>query len=178
MGTAPGSPPKIMNKSPEAPILSCLRLMKALALARRGRMRAAQSLLAAEEISPENLIELHALAALVTSEGDYPRALRLWRMLLERDPRHAEAKRMIASIERWLSRPPWVRYVPVGAVALIVLVVAIVAAIVAFSGRSAPRAARTAPPPPAALSPAAPKPASAPPQTITVPGVNKRRPGP
>jgi hypothetical protein len=164
-----------MNGSPEAPILSCLRLLKALNLSRRGKMRAAQALLAAEETSPENLIELHALAALVTSEGDYPRALRLWRLLLERDPRHAEAKRMIASIELWLSRPPWVRYVPAGVVALIVV---IVVAVLAFSGRSAPRAARTAPPPPAALSPAGPKPASIPPQTITVPGVNKRRPGP
>lgn len=163
-----------MNKSPEAPILSCLRLMKALALARRGRMRAAQSLLVAEETSPENLIELHALAALVTSEGDYPRALRLWRMLLDRDPRHAEAKRMIASIELWISRPPWVRFVPAGAVALIVL---IAVAVLAFSGGSPQRKARTVPPPPAALAPAGPKPASAPPQTITVPGVNKRRPG-
>jgi negative regulator of sigma E activity len=147
--------------------------MKALALARRGRMRAAQSLLAAEETSPENLTELHALAALVTSEGDYPRALRLWRMLLERDPRHAEAKRMIASIELWLSRPPWVRYVPAGALALIVV---IVVAVVVFSGGSAPRAAKPAPPP-AVLSPAVPKPASAPAQTITVPKMNKRRPG-
>ena len=127
-----------MNGSPEAPILSCLRLLKALNLSRRGKMRAAQALLAAEETSPENLIELHALAALVTSEGDYPRALRLWRLLLERDPRHAEAKRMIASIELWLSRPPWVRYVPAGVVALIVV---IVVAVLAFSGRSAPRAA-------------------------------------
>jgi tetratricopeptide (TPR) repeat protein len=161
-----------MNKSPEAPILSCLRLMKALALARRGRMRAAQSLLAAEEISPENLIELHALAALVTSEGDYPRALRLWRLLLERDPRHAEAKRMIASIELWLSRPPWVRYVPAGAVALLVVIVVVVAAL---SADNSPPPSPS--PPPASLSPAASRPVSAPPRPITVPGVSKRRPG-
>jgi hypothetical protein len=163
-----------MNKSPEAPILSCLRLLKVLNLSRRGKMRAAQSLLAAEETSPENLVELHALAALVTSDGDYPRALRLWRLLLERDPRHAEAKKMIASIELWVSRPPWVRYVPAGAAALLV---AIVIAVALFSGGRAPRAARTAPPPPAALVPATQKPAAAPPQTLTVPGVNKRRPG-
>jgi hypothetical protein len=163
-----------MNKSPEAPILSCLRLLKVLNLSRRGKMRAAQSLLAAEETSPENLVELHALAALVTSDGDYPRALRLWRLLLERDPRHAEAKKMIASIELWVSRPPWVRYVPAGAAAVLVV---IVIAIVVFSGGSAPRPTRTAPPPPAALAPATQKPAAAPAQTFTVPGVNKRRPG-
>ena len=170
-----------MNGSPEAPILSCLRLMKALELARRGRMRAAQALLAAEETAPENLVELHALAALVTSEGDFPRALRLWQMLLERDPRNTEAKRMIASIELWVSRPPWVRYVPAGAVALVVLIALIIVAVAAFSGGSAPKPGRTAPPAPATAPShpaAAPKPASAPPQTVTVPGVNKRPPGP
>jgi negative regulator of sigma E activity len=163
-----------MNGSPATPILTCLRLLKALSLSRRGKMKAAQSLLVAEETAPENLIELHALAALVTTEGDYPRALRLWRLLLDHDPRHAEAKRMIASIELWTSRPPWVRYVPAGAVALIVV---IVVAVLVFSGGSHPPAARTAPPPPAALAPAGPRPASAPPQTITVPGVTKRKTG-
>jgi len=112
-----------MSESPEVPILSCLRLLKALSLSRRGKMRAAQALLAAEETSPQNLVELHMLAALVTKEGDYPRALRLWRLLLEREPRHPEAKRMIASIELWLSRPPWVRYVPMGAAVLLAVVI-------------------------------------------------------
>ncbi len=164
-----------MNGSPEAPILTCLRLLKALDLSRRGKMRAAQSLLVAEETAPENLVELHALAALVTREGDYPRALRLWRMLLERDPRHAEAGRMIASIELWQSRPPWVRYVPAGAAALAVVIIALV---VIFSGGSPPPPARTAPRPPPVLSPAGSSQAPAAPQTITVPGANKRRQGP
>jgi hypothetical protein len=161
-----------MNESPQAPILTSLRLLKAMNLARRGKMRAAQALLGAEGSAPENLVELHALAALVTSEGDYPRALRLWRLLLDREPRHAEAKRMIASIELWLSRPPWVRYVPAGAMALLVVIVVVVAAL---SADSSPPP--SPPPPPASLSPAASRPLSAPPRPITVPGVSKRRPG-
>jgi hypothetical protein len=167
-----------MNGSSVAPILTSLRLQKALSLARRGKLRAAQAFLGAEGTVPENPVELHALAALVTSEGDHPRALRLWRALLEREPGNAEAKRMIASIELWLSRPPWVRFVPAGAVALIVV---IAVAALALSGGSPSRKTRAATPPPAppsSVSPAAPRPASPPPQTLTVPGKSKRRPGP
>jgi hypothetical protein len=158
-----------MNESPQAPILTSLRLLKARNLARRGKMRAAQALLGAEGSVPENLVELHMLAALVTSEGDYPRALHLWRMLLNLDPRHAEARRMIAAIELWLSRPPWVRYVPAGVVALLVV---IVVAVVALAVDNPPPAAKTAPMPPAsAVSPAAP------PRAVTVPSSNRRRSG-
>jgi len=149
--------------------LTSLRLLKALNLAKRGKMRAAQALLAAEGSVPENLVELHALAALVTSEGDYPRALRLWQLLLDREPRHAEARRMIASIELWLSRPLWVRYIPAGAAALLVVIGVVIAAL------SADSPPQPAPPPPAPqLSPASAGPA----QTITVPGQKKRRQGP
>jgi hypothetical protein len=164
-----------MNGSPEAPILSCLRLLKALNLSRRGKMRAAQSLLVAEETAPENLVELHALAALVTSEGDYPRALRLWRLLLERDPRHAEAGKMVASIELWQSRPPWVRYVPAGAAALIVV---IIAAVVIFSSGSPPPPARAAPRPPPVLAPSGSSQAPAAQQPVTAPSASKRRKSP
>lgn len=168
-----------MSASPEAPILTCLRLEKALHLSRRGKMRSAQALLAAEENTPENLVELHALAALVTSDGDYPRALRLWRLLHERDPRHAEARRMIASIELWLSRPPWVRYVPAGALALGVAIVVVAA--LAFSGGGPPppalKAVRPPPAAPAEYAPARAEPASNPPQTITVPGLGRRHRG-
>ncbi len=157
-----------MNESPQSPILTSLRLQKALNLARRGNMRAAQALLGAEGSGPENPVELQMLAALVTSDGDYPRALRLWRLLLEREPRHAEARRMIASIELWLSRPPWVRYVPAG---MVVLLVVLVVAVVALAANPPP-AARTAPAPPPTLSPAGP------PRAIAVPSANKRRPGP
>ncbi len=91
-----------------------LRMSKALGLARQGRLREAQKLLAAEGTLPESTLELHALAALATGEGDYARAQRLWRLLLQREPGHAEAKRMIDSIELWISRPAWFRFLPIG----------------------------------------------------------------
>jgi hypothetical protein len=155
--------------------------MKALSLARRGKTRAAQSVLAADGRLPEDPVELHALAALVTSEGDYPRAVRLWRMLLDREPGHREAQRMIAAIELWLSRPPWVRYVPIGAAVL--LVVILILAIAGSAGRT-PRAGGPvpAPPPPPssqsrsdgahARAPSA-NPGAAATPTIKVPGVSK-----
>ncbi len=109
------------------PIVIALRLSKALGLARRGMLREAQQLLAAEGTLPENALELHALAALATGEGDYSRAQRLWRLLLQREPGHAEAKRMIDSIELWLSRPAWCRFIPAGlGVVALVAVIALV----------------------------------------------------
>lgn len=104
--------------------MTALRLSKALGLARRGMLREAQQLLAAEGTLPENALELHALAALATGEGDYSRAQRLWRLLLQREPGHAEAKRMIDSIELWLSRPAWCRFIPalLGVVALVLVI--------------------------------------------------------
>jgi hypothetical protein len=160
-----------MNGSFETPILTSLRLLKASNLARQGKMRAAQAVLAAEGTVPENPVEHHALAALVTSEGNYRRALRLWQQLLQRDPRHAEARRMIAAIELWLSRPPWVRFVPAGAAVMFLL---LVAAVVALAGGSPPPPVKAVPPPPAAVS----SPSSSPaPRPITAPTLRKRRPG-
>jgi hypothetical protein len=95
------------------PIATTLRLSKALGLARQGKLREAQQMLASEGTLPENALELHALAALATGEGDYTRAMRLWRLLLQREPGHAEAKRMIDSIELWLSRPAWFQFLPI-----------------------------------------------------------------
>jgi hypothetical protein len=120
-----------MTDSSPASVGTTLNLTKALNLARRGQLEAAQTLLAASGESPADPIELHALAALVTSAGDFPRALALWRQLLQRDPSHAEAHRMIAAIELWQSRPPWYRFIPAGAAALgvVALVVALLYAL-------------------------------------------------
>ena len=107
-----------MPASPTDSIGTTLNLAKALALARSGQMKAAQALLTASGGIPKDPTELHALAALVTSAGDFPRALTLWRQLLQQEPRHAEALRMIAAIERWQMRPPWYRFIPVGVATL------------------------------------------------------------
>jgi len=179
-----------MNGTSETSIAVSLRLMKAQSLARQGNMRAAQALLGAEGRLPESAVELHALAALVTSEGDYLRALRLWQLLLKREPGHREAQRMIASIELWLSRPPWVRYVPIGAAVLLVMIVILV---LASLGGTSPRPARpvpaarpataadsapsTASPGPTEVAPArtqAGNPGTVPSPTVRLPGVKKR----
>ena len=104
-----------------------LNLAKALHLARRGELREAEKTLVPSGARPADPLELHALAALVTSAGDFPRALELWRQLLQQEPRHTEARRMIAAIELWQSRPPWYRFIPAGAaVAGVILVAAVV----------------------------------------------------
>jgi cytochrome c-type biogenesis protein CcmH/NrfG len=115
-----------MPASPTDSVRTTLNLAKALALARSGQMKAAQALLTASGGSPEDPVELHALAALVTSAGDFPRALTLWRQLLQREPRHAEARRMIAAIELWQIRPPWYRFIPAVAASLGVVLLVIV----------------------------------------------------
>jgi hypothetical protein len=116
-----------MPAPPSTSIGTSLNLAKTLALARSGQLKAAQALLSPSGGLPENPIELHALAALVTSAGDLPRALTLWRQLLQQDPRHPEARRMIAAIELWQIRPPWYRFILPGAAALgIVLLIVFV----------------------------------------------------
>jgi hypothetical protein len=164
-----------MDDSAEAPISASLRLMKALRLARHGKLRAAQTSLAAAGTLPENPVELHALAALVTSEGDYPRALRLWRLLLQREPGHAEARRMIASIELWLSRPAWFRFIPAGA---FVLLMVILVSILLMAGSGPSPAAKPAAVPAAAsaLGPAAAGPAPLIRPKVTIPEPKKGRP--
>ena len=96
------------NTSGESISLS-LRLSKAMALARAGQLAEAQKIVADERTIPDDMLALHALAALVTSQGDYLRALKLWELVLQRDPAHAEAKRMISAIELWITRPTWYR---------------------------------------------------------------------
>jgi hypothetical protein len=161
----------------DAPISTSLRLIKALRLARHGKLQAAQTILAAAGTLPDNPVELHALAALVTSEGDYPRALRLWRLLLQREPSHAEAKRMIASIELWLSRPAWFRFIPAGAVVL--LMVILVSILVLTVGGPSPAAKSAAVTGAAAssLRPAVPSPAPGTTPKGTVPEPKKGRSG-
>lgn len=99
-------------------------MAKAMGLARSGKVREAQSLIAGDRTIPDHPLALQALAALVTSEGDYVRALKLWELLLQRDPHHPEARRMIGAIELWLGRPPWMRYWVLGATTLCALLVA------------------------------------------------------
>jgi hypothetical protein len=115
-----------MPAVPTDSVRTSLNLAKALALARSGQMKAAQALLTTSDGPPEDPVELHALAALVTSAGDFPRALTLWRQLLQRDPRHAEARRMIAAIELWQIRPPWYQFIPIGVASLGVALLVIV----------------------------------------------------
>jgi hypothetical protein len=161
----------------DAPISTSLRLTKALQLARCGKMQAAQMILATTGALPDNSVELHALAALVTSEGDYPRALRLWRLLLQREPNHVEARRMIASIELWMSRPAWFRFIPAGAVVLLIMILVLIL-LLAVSGPST--AAKPAALPRATASTvrsAEPSPAPVAMPKVTVPEPRKGRSG-
>ena len=108
---------------PDSAIATSLRLMKALGLARQGKMKSAQQVLAPNDVPPTNGVELHALAALATHEGNYDRALQLWRLLLQQQPNHPEARRMIPMIEWWVNRPSWHRYVPLSLIVLGVIIV-------------------------------------------------------
>jgi tetratricopeptide (TPR) repeat protein len=102
-----------MSELQQSPVVTSLLLVKAQDLARRGRLKEAQAVLAPESsVIPEDPLVLQALAALVTAGGDYLRALRLWNLLLQREPGHAEAKRMISALELWINRPAWYRYIP------------------------------------------------------------------
>jgi hypothetical protein len=148
-------------------IATTLRLSKALGLARQGKLREAQQLFAAEGTLPENSLELHALAALATGEGDYTRAQRLWRLLLHREPGHAEAKRMIDSIELWLSRPAFFQFIPAGLVAVGLGLV--IAFIVWAMGGDAPPPRASSPRP--AVSTNGVTPQSASPPSIVLPNV-------
>ncbi|HEX2854859.1 MAG TPA: hypothetical protein VHO24_16620 [Opitutaceae bacterium] len=157
-----------MPDAPESAISTSLRLTKALGLARQGKLQPAEQLLAPQNTIPSSAVELHALAALVTHQGDYERALRLWRLLLQKQPGHPEARRMIPMIELWVGRPAWHRFVPLGAGVLASLVVGVVL-LWAFGAFSSPAPAKTATPPPSATpsptvtpAPATPAPTPAP----------------
>jgi hypothetical protein len=139
--------------------------MKALGLARQGKLKSAQQFLAPGDAPPANPVELHALAALTTHEGNYLRALQLWRLLQQQQPSHPEARRMIPMIELWIGRPSWHRYVPLGLIVLGTIIVGVFA-IWAMSSPPPPKPrppvkATPAPvvaPPPAAPSKTAPRP--------------------
>lgn len=156
-----------MAESTGESIATCLRLGKSLGLARQGRLREAQQLLAAEGTLPESALELHALASLATGDGDYARAQRLWRLLLQREPGHAEAKRMIDAIELWTTRPAWMSYLPIGAaLAGGALLLGLIAWMMTDEP---PPAAKPLPPRPVQSAPAYTP--SAPPPTVTLPSL-------
>ena len=98
-------------------------MAKAMALARRGKWRDAEVAITDGSSDLSDPVALHAVAALVTSEGDYVRALKLWEQLLSLDPNHEEARRMVPAIELWLSRPGWTAYFPyiAGGVATVII---------------------------------------------------------
>jgi hypothetical protein len=117
--------PPTMNPATHPAIPNTLSLFKAAELARQGKYREAEAMLGDAANPPEDPVLLHALATVVTQQGDYERARRLWRLLQTRQPGHREAKRMLAAIETWEERPVWVRFAPAGAAALLVFGVAL-----------------------------------------------------
>lgn len=111
-----------MNISATTAIPHALRLLKAEELTRRGQFREAEALLGGGDTQPpDDVLLLHGLATVVTRQGDYLRARRLWRLLQHRQPGHREAERMLAALECWEERPLWVRLAPAASVALLVL---------------------------------------------------------
>lgn len=152
------------DDAPHSAVSTSLRLTKALGLARQGKFQSALQLLAPGDTLPANPVELHALAALVTHQGDYERALRLWRLLLQREPSHPEARRMIPMIELWVNRPAWHRFVPLGAgvLASVILGVAVLWMLGVFNS-----AAPTKPPATPPVSAAAPAATPAPARPVT-----------
>lgn len=103
-----------------------LRLLQALALARRGRLREAMAVVAPGGVPPDDLLSLQAMAALATGAGDYRTALPLWQLILVREPDNREAARMIRAIELWQARPPWMQWIwgiVAGVVGVLLLVV-------------------------------------------------------
>jgi len=110
-----------MNPATQPSIPHTLRLFKAEALAQQGLHREAESLLGGTSNPPEDPVLLHALATVVTQQGDFERAARLWRLLQARQPGHREAERMLAAIETWEERPVWVKFAPGAAAALLAL---------------------------------------------------------
>src|SRR4051812_34724356 len=115
-----------MKDPADSSIALSLRLAKAGEFARAGRLKEAKSVLTPDGLPPENPLALHTLAALVTREGDYARALGLWRALLQRDPRNTEAQRMIAAIDVWTTRPAWYRFIPAAAGVTLLLTVSLI----------------------------------------------------
>lgn len=97
-----------------------LRMARAQRFAQAGRWREAEAELSPDGGMPADELALHAWAVVVTQSGDFPRALHLWRQLLQRDPGHDEALRMVDAIVLWQSRPSWYAYIPHLSVAALV----------------------------------------------------------
>ncbi len=100
--------------------------LKARELADQGRLREAEALLASAESPSADPALLHTLAVIVTRQGDYPRARRLWRQLEQARPGDAEAERMIEAIENWQTRPAWIGYLPATAACAVIAILALV----------------------------------------------------
>jgi len=114
-----------------------LRLAKVQALVQERRLDEAEALLAPYGKLPETSLELEMLACVVTSMEDYPRALRLWKILQQRMPGHEQAERMVPVLEDWTERPFWFAWVPIGgAILASCLVLGII--LWAFGGTSKP----------------------------------------
>ena len=114
-----------MSNTANPSLLASLRLSKAMMLARRGKWREAEVAITNGNTEFTDAYTLEAVAALVTSEGDYVRALKLWEQLQRLDPDNTEARRMVPAIELWLTRPGWAPYFPyiVGTLAAAVLAI-------------------------------------------------------
>lgn len=161
-----------MDTPPGHSISLSLRLAQAMSLARRGKLKEAQSLISAGGAIPEDPLALQLLATLATAEGDYLRGLRLWEQLLQREPQNAEAKRMVAAIDLWISRPSWMRYAPLAA--MIVGAVAVAGVFLLLVAEPPPKPATK----PNSASPIIGGPAGPPsPQTTQSPGRPVANPG-
>lgn len=148
-------------------IVVSLQVAKAMSLARQGKVQEAEALLAVGETPPTEPLSLEVLAVIVTARGDYARGLSLWQQLLRLNPQHAEAKRMVACIELWLSRPSWARYVPAVLATLIAL--AIIGLFLALTWEPTPPPKPRAPTSPArVMAPASPLESSPPPSNSGV----------
>jgi len=103
-----------------------LRLLKARELAAQGRLREAEAFLGGADAPSADPALLQSLAVIVTQQGDYPRARRLWRQLLQARPGDLEAERMIEAIETWQARPAWIGYLPAAAACGLIALLALV----------------------------------------------------
>lgn len=109
----------------QAAIPDTLRILRARELADKGRLREAEAGLAGADSSSADPALLHTLAVVVTRQGDYARARRLWRQLAQLRSGDPEIEGMIEAIEIWQERPAWIAYVPHVAAAALSLLLAL-----------------------------------------------------
>ncbi|MFH1498694.1 MAG: hypothetical protein ABII82_12815 [Verrucomicrobiota bacterium] len=103
-----------------------LRVLRARELAEQGRLREAEAGLAGADSPSADPRLLHTLAVVVTRQGDYARARRLWRQLAQIRPADPEIEGMIEAIETWQERPSWIGYAPHAATAALSLLLALI----------------------------------------------------